>query len=98
MGIQALNLPDLAVALEGEVPGGVVIIDRTVLDGVRPPYRTIEVHHNNWNGPLLGAMGEYPTSDAPLHFAPMASIPYGDIVGVIEALESHGVVIDDPAR
>jgi hypothetical protein len=92
------TLQDLSVALDGEIAGGFAIIDRTLFDGARPGYRTIEMRASSWRGDLLGSFGEYPESQmAPLRFAPRGSIRYDEILPVIEALRSHGVVIEGPA-
>ena len=90
------TLSDLSTALNGEIAGGFAIIDRTLFDGVRPPYRTIEMHHDGWGGPLLGSFAEYPTTDQPLRFVPAGSIEYRTLEPIVAALRSHGVVIEEP--
>jgi len=92
------TLQDLASALDGEIPGGFAIIDRTLFDGARPGYRTIELRANSWNGQLLGGFGEYPETEHPLRFTPSGVISYGELFPVIDALRSHAVVIEEPAR
>lgn len=97
MGEVARTLQELSIALEGEIPGGFAIIDRTFLDSARPGYRTIELRSNSWDGPLLGGFVEYSETEHPLRFHPSGSVHYSQMVRVVEALRSHGVVIEDPS-
>lgn len=95
----AEDFGQLSTLLDGEILGGFAIIDRTLWTGVGPGHRTIELRANSWNGHVLGTFAEYPLNPQyKLHFRPSGDVAYAVLFKVIDALESHGVAIDEPER